>query len=219
VSKEDKPDAWMPLYIGDWDGDTRHLDCEQDGAYGRLVRHYWRNGPLADDDTLLARIVGMPNARWRKLRPTIASFFVVADVRWTHKRVDAELIKWAARKAKAVARAQAAAEARWHGDEPQDPKPKRRKRDATSIPQALLDECPSSSSRKVRGKIDSPLTLSERDGDGLRPVGPPPPRAAVIQFDIAREELGEAERQRRMAERKAEADAVLAQLPGRRRKR
>jgi hypothetical protein len=60
VTKDDKPDAWMPLYIGDWDSGTRHLDCEQDGAYGRLVRHYWKNGPLPDDDAQLARIVGMP---------------------------------------------------------------------------------------------------------------------------------------------------------------
>lgn len=91
MSKAPKPDVWMPLYIEDWDRKTKHLDCEQDGAYGRLVRHYWVNGPLPDDDAQLARIVGMERARWRKVRPSVAPFFSVVDGRWHHGRVDEEL--------------------------------------------------------------------------------------------------------------------------------
>lgn len=86
-----KADAWMPLYVSDWDDKTRHLDCEQDGAYGRLVRHYWKNGAPLDDDAQLARIVGMDRARWRKIRPTIAPFFKISGGRWLHERVEEEL--------------------------------------------------------------------------------------------------------------------------------
>lgn len=156
MTKEAKPDAWMPLYIGDWDGDTGHLDCEQDGAYGRLIRFYWRTGPLPDDDAQLARIVRTAIARWRKVRPVLAPFFVITDGRWNHKRVDAELVRWAGKKVKAVERAKTAAAFRWgKGDAPSN---------ATSIPQALLEECPSSSSREVRAQVGA-LTLSEGKHD------------------------------------------------------
>lgn len=223
MTKDDKPDAWMPLYIGDWDSGTRHLDCEQDGAYGRLVRYYWRNGPLPDDDAQLARIVGMPLARWRKQRPVIAAFFTVSDGRWTQKRIDAELVKWSERKAKAIARAEAAAAARWTAEQPDGPKPKGRKRDATSIPQAVLDQCPSSSSSKVRGKIDSPLTLTEREGSDERAGGSSPPCAQPVKLEVVWDEAAESERARQaIEERKTNGLAMqelAAQLGGRKRRR
>lgn len=140
MSKE-KPDAWMPLYIGDWESGTRHLDCEQDGAYGRLVRHYWKNGPLPDDDAMLARIVGMGTAHWRRVRPVLIGFFVIRDGRWFQKRVDEELIKWGKRREKAIEKAKTAAEKRWKKDAPSN---------ATSNQQAMLEECPSSSSTVER---------------------------------------------------------------------
>jgi len=159
MSKEDKPDAWMPIYIGDWEGDTGHLDCEQDGAYGRLVRHYWRTGPLPDDDATLSRIVRMPLNRWKKVRVALSPFFRIEGGLWNHKRVDAELVKWADRKRKAVEKAKAAAEKRWNNDASSN---------ATSTPQALLEQCPSSSSRKVRTP-NSVLTLSDDDSNFLGP--------------------------------------------------
>lgn len=149
MSKEAKPDAWMPLYIGDWDGDTGHLDCEQDGAYGRLIRHYWRNGPLPDDDASLARIVRMELRQWKKVRPTLAPFFKVGDGVWRNKRADAEIVKWADKKVAAADKARAAAAKRWG-------------KDARSMPQALLEQCPSSSSREVRAH-NGALTLSGED--------------------------------------------------------
>lgn len=141
MSKDDKPDAWMPLYIGDWDGDTGHLDCEQDGAYGRLVRWYWRNGPPADDDATLSRIIRMDLKRWKKVRPAIATFFVIADGVWRHKRVDEELVRWAEKRRRAIERASAGGRA------------KAAKSSASSTQQAVLGRvlggCTSASSREV----------------------------------------------------------------------
>ncbi len=91
MTKPHKPDIWMPLYIADWNDKTRHLTCEQDGAYGRLVRHYWVNGAISDDDTALACIVGLDRAKWRKMRPALATFFHISDGRWFHERVEEEL--------------------------------------------------------------------------------------------------------------------------------
>lgn len=147
VTKGAKPDAWMPLYIGDWDGDTGHLDCEQDGAYGRLIRYYWRAGPLPNDDAALARIVRMDLRRWKKLRPVLAVFFTVSASKWTHKRVEKELASWTAKKLKAIEKAKEAAKRRWATS------------NAPGMPQAMHGQCPSPSPREVEGP-NSPSTLS-----------------------------------------------------------
>lgn len=180
---ESKPDAWMPLYIGDWDSGTRHLDCEQDGAYGRLVRHYWRNGPLPDDDAQLARIVGMSQNKWRKLREVLASFFVVDCGKWTHRRVDAELAKWSERRKKAIERAASGGRAKAASS--------RNKQDLSS-PQAVLKSCSSSSpsvAEPIEGSAHRGRRSSERAPDGRSLIawrGPDDLRAALVL------EMGEA---------------------------
>lgn len=151
MSKDAKPDAWMPLYIGDWDSGTRHLDCEQDGAYGRLVRHYWKNGPLPDDDAQLARIVGMVISRWRKVRAVLAPFFTIADGVWRHKRVEEELVRWSEKRARAIEKAAAGGRAKAAKDR------------ASSTPQALLKQCTSASSTEV----GSPNRLPTLSGQNL----------------------------------------------------
>lgn len=139
-----KVDAWMPLYVGDWDGDTAHLSCEEDGAYGRLVRWYWRNGPPPDDDEIIGRIVRMPVTRWRKVRRVVALFFVIADGRWTHNRVEAELAAWADKKRGFVERARAAGIAR-ATKAGQKMKPQASRKLAASSRQAQLELSPSPS--------------------------------------------------------------------------
>lgn len=163
MTKDNKPDAWMPLYIGDWDSGTRHLDCEQDGAYGRLVRHYWKNGALPDDDAQLARVVGMPVARWRKVRGVLAGFFVISDGRWTHNRVEEELVKWGEKRRRAIERASAGGRA------------KAAKSSATSTPQALLKGCTSASAREVDGPTDHSTLSGQNDF-----LGPKEVRAAFV---------------------------------------
>jgi uncharacterized protein YdaU (DUF1376 family) len=175
-----KPDAWMPLYVADWDADTRHLNCEEDGAYGRLVRHYWRNGPLPDNDTQLARIVGMDLRRWRKMRPVIAGFFVINEGKWRHKRVDDELVRWAERRQRAIERAAAGGRAKAAKGCLKHP---------ASTPEAVLKGCTSSSSREVEAPKEA-STLSERgrfderaDGSSSRRawLGPSDVRQAFVE--------------------------------------
>src|ERR1700761_230055 len=82
--------AWMPLYVGDYLGDTGHLTTPQHGAYLLLMMHYWRKGELPDDNSQLAKITKLPLKTWCDYRPTLQDFFHDG---WKHKRIDAELLK------------------------------------------------------------------------------------------------------------------------------
>ena len=81
---------WMPLYVGDYLGDTGHLTTAQHGAYLLLMMHYWRKGELPDDDRQLSKITKLPLRTWREYRATLQDFFHDG---WKHKRIDAELLK------------------------------------------------------------------------------------------------------------------------------
>ncbi|HKH80084.1 MAG TPA: DUF1376 domain-containing protein [Methylovirgula sp.] len=78
----------MPLYVGDYLGDTGHLTTAQHGAYLLLMMHYWRKGELPDDDRQLSKITKLPLKTWCEYRATLQDFFHSG---WRHKRIDAEL--------------------------------------------------------------------------------------------------------------------------------
>jgi uncharacterized protein YdaU (DUF1376 family) len=80
----------MPLYVGDYLGDTGHLTTAQHGAYLLLMMHYWRKGELPDDDRQLSKITKLPLRTWCEYRPTLQDFFYEG---WKHKRIDAELAR------------------------------------------------------------------------------------------------------------------------------
>jgi uncharacterized protein YdaU (DUF1376 family) len=81
---------WMPLYVGDYLGDTGHLTTAQHGTYLLLMMHYWRKGELPDDDRQLSKITKLPLRTWCEYRPTLQDFFHSG---WKHKRIDAELAR------------------------------------------------------------------------------------------------------------------------------
>jgi uncharacterized protein YdaU (DUF1376 family) len=79
----------MPLYVGDYLGDTGHLTTAQHGAYLLLMMHYWRKGELPDDDRQLCKIAKLP-LKSCQYRATSQGFFYEG---WKHKRIEAELAK------------------------------------------------------------------------------------------------------------------------------
>jgi uncharacterized protein YdaU (DUF1376 family) len=81
---------WMPLYVGDYLGDTGHLTTAQHGAYLLLMMQYWRKGELPDDDRQLSKITKLPLRTWCEYRPILQDFFHEG---WKHKRIDAELAR------------------------------------------------------------------------------------------------------------------------------
>jgi uncharacterized protein YdaU (DUF1376 family) len=89
-----RPDTWMPMYWGDYYKDTNHLSTLEHGTYLLLIGHYWSTGrALPDDDEKLAQISRQPIAQWRKMRATLAEFFVLQDGKWHQTRVEEELTR------------------------------------------------------------------------------------------------------------------------------
>lgn len=132
----EKVDVWMPLYIGDYLSSTSRLTTEQHGGYLLLIMDYWKNGPLPDDDAVLAQICRMSSDAWSNARSTLRAFFEQESGMLIHRRVDAELADAKEGKAKRKTKAVAAAAKRWGKDAPSN---------APSNNQALLDDCPSPS--------------------------------------------------------------------------
>ena len=145
-----KTDIWMPIYIGDYLSATTRLTTEQHGAYLLLLMDYWKNGPLPDDDQILAQITRMPLDAWSNARSILQAFFQVSDKHWVHARVERELAEATTRKEKAVTRAVAGAEARW------------KKNHATSIAQALLNPMLADASSPSPSPSPLPLTSTSR---------------------------------------------------------
>jgi uncharacterized protein YdaU (DUF1376 family) len=140
----------MPIYIGDYLSATTRLTTEQHGAYLLLLMDYWKNGPLPDNDQILAQITRMPLDAWCNARSILEAFFNVSNKQWTHARVEKELADAKTRKTKAVTRAVAGAEARW------------KKNNALSIPQALLGAVLADASSPSPSSSPLPLTLKSR---------------------------------------------------------
>jgi len=84
----------MPLYVGDYLGDTSHLSQGQHGAYLLLLMHYWQKGSLPADKQSCYRIAqafgkqSMSNAD-----AVIGEFFSLIGGRYRNARLDAELAR------------------------------------------------------------------------------------------------------------------------------
>lgn len=143
-----KPEAWMPLYVGDYLASTSRLTTEQHGAYLLLIFDYWREGPPPDDDQVLAQITRMSPHAWSIARAVLAKYFSIEDGQWRHARIDREIGLAREKHDKAKARATKAAEARWSGSDSKKPATG----NATSIAQAVLDQCQSQSQSPIKKK-------------------------------------------------------------------
>lgn len=81
---------WMPLWVGDYLRDTKHLTTVEHGAYMLLIMHYWTYGGLPTDEKNLQKISQISPHLWAKISPNIHKFFTPD---WRHKRIDKELEK------------------------------------------------------------------------------------------------------------------------------
>ena len=91
AARHQRPDTWMPLYVGDYLRDTSRLTRDQHGGYLLLIMDYWVNGPPPDDDEQLAAIVKASPDEWKKLRTALERFFIVGAGVWRHKRIEREI--------------------------------------------------------------------------------------------------------------------------------
>lgn len=68
---------WYPHYVADWrlSRSVRQMTYEQRGMYRELMDVAWGDGTvepcLTDDDAWIAKELGVPLARWKKVGPAI----------------------------------------------------------------------------------------------------------------------------------------------------
>jgi uncharacterized protein YdaU (DUF1376 family) len=103
----------MPLFGDAYLADTRHLSLEEHGAYLQLMMIAWRSSDcvLPDDDTRLARMLGITAGRWAKLKSTVMAFWTLTEKGWAQKRLSKERAFVDEKRAKN----KSAADARWNG--------------------------------------------------------------------------------------------------------
>lgn len=171
-----KTDVWMPLFIGDYMTATSRLTTEQHGAYLLLIMDYWKNGPLPDNDQILAQITRMRPDAWSNARGVLAGFFKVANGQWRHSRIEKEIAEAVERKGKAKDKASKAAQARWSASG-------NARSNARSNASDMLEQCPSPS------PSPSPLPLpseSPQSAGADAPAGKPAshPRKRKIPDDF-----------------------------------
>lgn len=156
----------MPIYIGDYLGDTQRLTTEQHGAYLLLIFDYWRNGAPPDDDAVLQQITRLNPQAWKKHKATLRALFEVRDGVWTHKRIERERESAVENQGRRSAKARAAADARWNAASitPSD---------APSIANGNAPECPPPSPSPTKDKSfvpNAPAGVSEETWQGFLEV-------------------------------------------------
>lgn len=170
----------MPLYVGDYLGDTGHLTTTEHGAYMLLLMVMWRSGgKLPNDPKRLARFSRCTSAQWARMEPTIMALFTVSDAEIFHKRLSAELTKYTYSVERQRVRSS-------NGGKAKSLKTKKPTLPTASFRQCQPEPEPDSKNRLLRSHI-----LTTRDSDPDRPLsGPsePPPEAAVIPFNESHEE-------------------------------
>ena len=83
---------WFPWYPALYRADTLDLTLEQDGAYRRLLDHYMETRlPLPDNDTALARIIGISINEFQAIAPQVKCKFKTKGDHLHNKRCDIEL--------------------------------------------------------------------------------------------------------------------------------
>lgn len=79
----------MPFYTDAYIADTQHLTNEEHGVYIRLLIFAWRmpDCSLPNDDKRLAIMVGVTPSKWRKLKPSVMSFWALDGEVWRQKKL------------------------------------------------------------------------------------------------------------------------------------
>ena len=83
----------MPFYVDNFVGATTGLTAEEVGAYIRLLCAMWNTEDGGLDTARLARVAGVTEYRWGKIRPTIEHFLQINSLKTYQKRLTVEIVK------------------------------------------------------------------------------------------------------------------------------
>ena len=138
---------YLPLWTDAYLADTRHLSTEEHGAYLLLLMEAWRRPScsLPDDDRMLARLTGLSEAEWARIKPVVMDFWTFdgRSKTWVQKRLQLERVKSADRRK--VAKEKAAK--RWKG---------RKKSDAGAMPQQCTEDAIQNQNQNQKESPHSP---------------------------------------------------------------
>lgn len=146
-------DIWYSWYPGDYAAKTAHLTMVEDGAYRRLLDHYYQmGGKMVANATILLRVCrAFKSQEQAALKKILAEFFIERGGLYYHERADAELEKRAQLRQKR-------AEAGSIGG-------KKKVANATS----LLQSCYTQSHIRTRTEVNTDTTLSSHP-DTQKPI-------------------------------------------------
>ena len=83
---------YIKFYIGDYQKDTKHLSCEEHGAYLQLLFYaYSHAGKIPKKVSRMALTCSLSAKKWHKISAILEPFFEVTETHWISKRVVAEL--------------------------------------------------------------------------------------------------------------------------------
>lgn len=101
-------------HLGDYDGATAHLSWDEDQAYTRLLRVYYRlEKPIPADLKAACRLVrAASKAQQQAVERVLAEFFTLKQDGWHNKRCDEELAGYHSR----IEKSRNAAAMRWHSE-------------------------------------------------------------------------------------------------------
>lgn len=104
----------MPFLVDRYLADTTHLSLEEHGAYLLLLFAMWkRGGSVPDNDSDLARMLGITGKAWARLRPRLMPFLETYAGVLTQKRLQAQW-NWAVEnRARQSEKGRAGANERW----------------------------------------------------------------------------------------------------------
>ena len=186
---------FMPLYVGDYLGDTSHLTTTEHGAYLLLLMTMWRSaGKLPNDPQKLARFCRCTRGQWERMSHTVLSFFDITDDTISHGRLSAELTKYTYAVERQRVKSSDGGRAKWLKNKKPPP--------ACGIPQAMPNVC------QPEPEVLVSLLRSENQNprDDARPL-------ALGGQDESSREVAEGGS---LKDRKALADEVVASLKVRR---
>ena len=167
-------------HIGDYAAATEHLSWDEDQAYTRLLRVYYRDErPIPDNIKQACRLVRASSLSQRSaVESVLKEFFVLEEgVGWRNKRADAEI-------SSAQARSEFNREVGKKGGRP--PKSETRT-DTDTEPVRVSDVNPNGSSLEPnRNPIQTPDSTSQKEEGSAHAPNPPPksrkPKAAKSGF-------------------------------------
>lgn len=84
---------YMPFFVSDYLGKTRHLTLAERGAYCDLLFHSWNIGPLPKERSRLAAMIGCTPREFRALWPKIREKFTEMPAGYVNSRLEAHRIK------------------------------------------------------------------------------------------------------------------------------